>query len=503
MRLAHQLLLDRPAVRAGIALMHGVAGFDTYAELCDQVRRAATGLRSLGLQRGDRVAIFLDKRPETVAAMFATMAAGGVMVPINPALKPRQVKHILTDCEARFLVSTDRLLSASGSTVVLSDLTLGKHRNWCQLYLCDPSEPSPAIDRDMAAILYTSGSTGHPKGVVLSHRNIVAGAESVAEYLRLSASDRLLAVLPLSFDAGLSQLTTAFVAGASVVLLNYAGPEDLVRACARHGVTGITAVPTLWGSLARVEWPAGARRALRFFANTGGAMPTDTLTRLRALFPDAEPFLMYGLTEAFRSTYLDPREVDRRPLSIGKAIPGAEVLVVRPNGELCGPDELGELVHRGPTVALGYWNDRERTAERFRPAPGQPRQMPLPEIAVWSGDLVRRDAEGFLYFVGRRDDQIKTSGYRVSPVEIEEVAMASGLISAAAAIGVSHPKLGQAIVLYVIAAGELDASALLAHCERELPRYMIPQRIEARATLPLNANGKIDRKALALDVKDR
>ena len=238
----------------------------------------------------------------------------------------------------------------------------------------------------MAAILYTSGSTGLPKGVVLSHRNLIAGAESVSHYLGNTADDVILSALPLSFDAGFSQLTTAFSVGAHVVLLNYLLPADVVRLCSRHRVTGLTCVPPLWVQIADQDWPTEAAENLRYFANTGGRMPKAALDRLRSLFRRAKPFLMYGLTEAFRSTYLDPAEVDRRPDSIGKAIPNAEVLVVRPDGSLCGPGEQGELVHRGALVAMGYWNDPEQTAERFRPAPAREPGL----CTRGNGRLVRR-----------------------------------------------------------------------------------------------------------------
>jgi acyl-CoA synthetase (AMP-forming)/AMP-acid ligase II len=288
----------------------------------------------------------------------------------------------------------------------------------------------------MAAILYTSGSTGKPKGVVLSHRNLIVGAESVSQYLQNSAQDVILAVLPLSFDAGLSQLTTAFNVGAHVVLMNYLLPNDVVRLCAKHRVNGLTCVPPLWNQLADQKWPDEVRSALRYFANTGGRMPKLTLKKLRNCFPTARPYLMYGLTEAFRSTYLDPAEIDKRPDSIGKAIPNAEILVVRPDGSRCVPGEEGELVHRGGLVALGYWKDPARTAERFRPVPEQTgNAWRTKETAVFSGDTVVSDAEGFLYFIGRKDEMIKTSGYRVSPTEIEEVAYDSGLVGDAVAMG--------------------------------------------------------------------
>jgi acyl-CoA synthetase (AMP-forming)/AMP-acid ligase II len=261
----------------------------------------------------------------------------------------------------------------------------------------------------------------------------------------------------------------------------------------------MTGVPPLWIQLVELEWPERARQSMRYFANTGGHMPFATLQKLRAAMPRAKPYLMYGLTEAFRSTYLDPSQVDKRPDSIGKAIPNAEILVVRPDGELCAADEPGELVHRGALVSMGYWNDPERTAERFRPAPGQLKAICQQEMAVWSGDIVRRDAEGFLYFIGRRDEMIKTSGYRVSPTEIEEVVYSTGLVGAAAAIGVPHPRLGQGIIVLATPpeGGKLDRDQLLAKCRQNMPQYMVPLQIVERAALPRNPNGKIDRKLLS------
>ena len=357
---------------------------------------------------------------------------------------------------------------------------------------------SGAIDLDIAAILYTSGSTGKPKGVVLSHRNLIVGAESVSQYLENTAEDVILAALPLSFDAGFSQLTTAFSVGAHVVLMNYLLPGDVVRLCARHGVTGLTCVPPLWIQIADQAWPAKAASSMRYFANTGGKMPRPILDRLRGHFPQAKPFLMYGLTEAFRSTYLDPTEVDRRPDSIGKAIPNAEILVVRPDGTRCDPGEEGELVHRGALVAMGYWNDPERTAERFRPAPGRDASWRTPEIAVWSGDTVVADEEGYLYFVGRKDEMIKTSGYRVSPTEIEEEAYATGLVRDAVALGVEDAKLGQHVLLVATPAGSdgLDEAALIAALKRKLPLYMVPSVVVVRDEIPRSPNGKFDRAML-------
>ena len=355
--------------------------------------------------------------------------------------------------------------------------------------------PRPLIDKDLCAILYTSGSTGSPKGVALTHRNLLAGAESVNTYLPNTSDDVILAALPLSFDAGLSQLTTGFAAGAHVVLMNYLLPRDVVRMCDLHGVTALTCVPPLWIQLAEQDWgSAGAN--LRYFANTGGRMPRVTLDKLRVCFPRAKPFLMYGLTEAFRSTYLDPEQVDLRPDSIGKAIPNNEVLVMRSDGTLCGPGESGELVHRGALVALGYWNDPERTAERFRPLTGGNGPWASPEIAVWSGDLVRTDEEGYLYFVGRSDEMIKTSGYRVSPTEIEEAAHATGMVRDAVAFGVPDDERGQRVILIVAADGAFDLAGFSAELRGDLPNFMVPSRIVLREEIPRGANGKYDRVAL-------
>jgi acyl-CoA ligase (AMP-forming) (exosortase A-associated) len=442
-----------------------------------------------------------------------------VFVPMNPLLKPEQVRFIAVDCAVRVLVtSAERLHSllpelpacpelrhvvltgdAAFETPLPAGMTL--HR-WADLLQALAHAGHRVIDTDIVAILYTSGSTGRPKGVVLSHRNMVAGAKSVASYLGNHAGDTLLAALPLSFDAGFSQLTTAFHSGARVVLLNYLMPRDVLKAMDREKVTGLTAVPPLYIQLTQAgEWPEGIQQHLRYFANTGGRMPRETLDQLRARVPAAQPFLMYGLTEAFRSTFLPPSEVDRRPDSIGKAIPNAEILVLRDDGTECAPGEVGELVHRGALVGQGYWGDPEKTAERYKRLPDHVTArlggaLQLPEYAVYSGDNVRKDEEGFLYFVGRRDEMIKTSGYRVSPNEVEEVLYASQLVQECAAFGVDDAMLGHRI--HVIAApAELDKAALLAYCKQHMPAYMVPHEIELRpGPLPRNPNGKIDRSSL-------
>jgi acyl-CoA synthetase (AMP-forming)/AMP-acid ligase II len=294
-------------------------------------------------------------------------------------------------------------------------------------------------------------------------------------------------------------LSTAFLTGASVILMDYLFPKDVIAMAAREQATGLAGVPPLWVQLAELPWPREAQESLRYFTNSGGAMPGATLAKLRASLPSTLPYLMYGLTEAFRSTFLPPDQIDRRPDSMGKAIPNAEILVVRPDGTPCAPNEPGELVHRGSLVALGYWNDPAKTAERYKPVPNQDPGLKLTEMAVWSGDTVRTDEEGYLYFIGRRDEMIKTSGYRVSPTEVEEVVSASGLVSDVVALGVPHPSLGQAIVVVASPAAHQprDSEAVLKHCKQQLPNFMVPHRVEWRDILPRNPNGKFDRKQLA------
>ncbi|MEO6825049.1 MAG: acyl-CoA ligase (AMP-forming), exosortase A system-associated [Nitrosospira sp.] len=491
-----------------------------YAALAEAVDSAGKAMLALGLDRHERVAVYLEKRPETVIALFAAAAVGGVFVPINPLLKPEQVAYILRDCNVRILVTSVDRIKLLGpilpqchdlhSVIVINSVEASpvipglNVITWTDALSASGNvKAHHCIDSDMAAILYTSGSTGKPKGVVLSHRNLVAGATSVAQYLKNSSDDRILSVLPLSFDYGLSQLTTAFHVGATSVLMNYLLPRDIVHTVEKEGITGLAAVPPLWIQLAQLNWPRDI--PLRYITNSGGAMPRATLDLLRGIFPNTTVFLMYGLTEAFRSTFLSPEELDGRPDSIGKAIPNAEVLVLREDGSLCAAGEPGELVHRGALVSMGYWNDREKTAERFKPVPSRQSGLTIPELAVWSGDTVRMDEEGFLYFIGRRDEMIKTSGYRVSPTEVEEVIYATELVGEAAAIGISHPVLGQAIVLIVTSREdrELDHDALMAACKLHLPAFMLPSRIESReGSLPRNPNGKIDRKLLAQELQN-
>jgi len=449
-------------------------------------------------RKGARVASWAAKGELTCLLPLAAARAGLVHVPVNPLLKRAQVAHILADSGAELLIGTATRLASlepgdvPGSCAVLEEAGALAAAEAAGL----ERGPSQADPDELAAILYTSGSTGRPKGVMLSHANMWLGAVSVAHYLGLADDDVTLAVLPLSFDYGQNQLLSTWYAGGCVVPLDFLFPKDVAKACAKHGVTTLAAVPPLWVQLTETDWPEEARAPLRRLTNSGGALTVDLVRSLRAMFPEARLFPMYGLTEAFRSTYLDPALVDTHPTSMGTAIPFAEILVINDAGEVAADGEEGELVHCGPLVAQGYWQDPERTAERFKPAPAASHYGGM---AVFSGDRVKRDADGLLYFAGRRDAMIKSAGNRISPQEVEEAALASGFAVEAVALGVPHARLGQAVHL-VVRGDEAGREELAKRLQRDLPNFMQPQMIHWRAAMPLNPNGKIDRTALQAEL---
>ena len=446
---------------------------------------------------GERIACWLPKSELACLLPLAAARAGLVYVPINPLLKRGQVAHILSDSGARLLFANSGRLAtleagdAAGAQVVEDKAVWSAVEDAHSL--AEPSIHDPA---NLAQILYTSGSTGKPKGVMLSHANLWLGAVSVASYLKLTPDDRLLGVMPLSFDYGQNQLLGGWYASASIAPLDYLTPRDVVKTVEREALTTLAAIPPLWVQLTEQEWgEAGA--SLRRLTNTGGALTADLVRKLRSQVPRADLYAMYGLTEAFRSTYLDPALIDAHPTSIGSAIPFAEVMVVADDGREAAADEEGELVHAGPLVAQGYWQDAARTAERFRPAPPWSH---FGGTAVWSGDRVRRDSAGLLHFAGRRDAMIKTSGNRVSPQEVEDAALATGLVTEAVALGVPDPRLGQAIHLVVRAAPGADREAFPKSLASTLPNFMLPHAVHWRETMPINPNGKIDRTALAQEL---
>lgn len=469
----------------------------SYKDLRSRVSRLAGWLAAQVPQPGARIATWAAKGELTCLMPLAAARAGLVHVPVNPLLKRAQVAHILADSGASLLIGTSARLATLGDGDVAPQCrVLGEGEALeAAAQLASDLPPSNADPDDLAAILYTSGSTGRPKGVMLSHANMWLGAQSVAHYLDLAADDRTLAVLPLSFDYGQNQLLSTWYAGGCVVPLDYLMPRDVAKAVDRHAITTLAAVPPLWVQLTELDWPPETAAHLRRLTNSGGALTPDLVKRLRALFPQARLFAMYGLTEAFRSTYLDPGLIDTHPTSMGKAIPHAEILVINDLGAIAADEEEGELVHCGPLVAQGYWQDAERTAERYRPAPAASHYGGM---AVWSGDRVRRAADGLLYFVGRRDAMIKSAGNRISPQEIEEAALATGLVIEAVALGIPDARLGHAVHLVVRPSGDTS------HAQEELPRklmqdlpnFMQPKVIHWREAMPIGPNGKIDRTLL-------
>lgn len=486
--LDHVLSIGRPE---DLALTVGSVNF-SYAAMDNYVGQVAAALLARGLAPGERVASWLPKTLLACVLPLATARAGLVHVPVNPALKPPQLAHILADSGASLLVTH----------VARVGLLSGDDRTGCPVIteanLMQQAETLPAMPRShedpshLCALLYTSGSTGRPKGVMLSHENLWLGAVSVAHYLGLRRDDRILAVLPLSFDYGQNQLFSAWMAGGHAVALDYFVPRDVVRAVRAHRITTLAGVPPLWTQLCELDWPKEATGPLRRLTNSGGALSVSLVRQLRTLFPAADVYAMYGLTEAFRSTYLAPDLLDQNPTAMGRAIPFAEVMIVQADGKEAPVGVAGELVHAGPLVAQGYWRNDVATSLRFRAAPSW---SVLGGRAVWSGDSVRRDENGLLHFVGRSDEMIKSSGNRISPTEIEEAALACGGVFEAAAFGIKDERLGHAIVL-AVRGDERGHAALAQHLKAALPGFMQPRQIHWLEALPRNPNGKIDRAGM-------
>jgi acyl-CoA ligase (AMP-forming) (exosortase A-associated) len=518
-RVLHDILAEAASAQPEkVAVLHKDQTW-TYASIQADCGRLADILAKRGVVKSDRVAFYLEKRIEKIVSIFGISRSGGVFVPVRWQSLANQLAHIVSDSGSKVLITTYARLpivaEALASMACLKTVIAVGHReeakgavlpgvevlDWAEILAGADSAPkSPqVVEPDLAAILYTSGSTGKPKGVVLSHLNIVAGARIVTEYLQITEKDRLLSLLTFGFDYGLNQLTTVFLNQAQIVLMEYLFPRDIVTAAKKYAITGIANVAAGWIQLVQVPtFTQENLPTLRYITNSGGAVPENVVRELRRRLPDTSIYLMYGLTEAFRSTYLDPSLVDSRPTSMGKAIPGEEILIVDEQGRPVQPGQTGELVHRGVLVAQGYWNAPDLTAIRYKRHPLQPAEVPVPEMAVFSGDQVRIDEEGFLYFVGRKDEMIKSSGNRISPTEVEELLFASGLVQDAMALGIPHDVFGQAVCAVVVAAPHqaLDSQQLLAYCKKTMPPYMVPQAIVVEESLPRNANGKLDRPAI-------
>ena len=514
----HDLLHNSVARDPGkTAVVDGDAHY-TYEDLGRESSALGAALVDSGVRRGDRVGVLVEKSWEAVVAMLAASRIGAAYVNVNPLFKAPQVEYLAQDCDIRVMIGDSQKLEELGPKTLQTAFHRGtkpegraasSYVDLTEAMNGDPlTQDSKVSESDLGTILYTSGSTGMPKGVATSQRNLVVGAQIVSTYLENTAGDRILSALPLNFDAGMSQFTTSLRAGATLYLLRSRLPGDLLKALRRHEITGVTGVPPLWALLIRgsKSLRESTLTHLRYLANTGGRIPQANLDELRNLLEPSgtKIFLMYGLTEAFRSTYLAPEEIWRSSPEqgncIGKAIPNTDIMVITREGKEAAPGEPGELVHRGPTVAMGYWGNEEATQRAYRPNPLAPPELLDVERVVYSGDTVQRDEEGYLYFLGREDAMIKNQGYRLSPEEVENLLLGSGLVHEACAFGVENPAVGQDVIAVISLRNGAEEGALdriRGHVIENGPPYMVPKEILIRDELPKTGSGKIDRKGIS------
>jgi amino acid adenylation domain-containing protein len=513
--LLHDYLSDA-AARApeSIALVCGERRL-TYCEVDRRANALARELVRRGIARGDRVVVFGDNSESTAIAFWAALKADAVVSVVHPQTKPAKLAYLLDDCRARAVITEAHLEPAFGevcrrarhvgTVIVAGDLDARTRERladlrgfaaWQDLPAeADAPPPRRALDIDLAAIIYTSGSTGEPKGVMLTHHNMRAACASVSEYLGITAGDRILCALPLAFDYGLYQMIMAFAAGARVVLeRSFAFPAQILARVAEERITGFPGVPTMFATLLGLgSLSTFDLSSVRYVTNTAAALPAKHLLRLPEVFPRARVFSMYGLTECKRCTYLPPEDLARKPESVGRAIPNTELWLIDERGRRLGPGEVGELVIRGATVMKGYWEKPEATARKLRPGP-------VPgEHVLHTGDLCRLDDEGYLYFVGRKDEVIKSRGEKVAPKEVEATLLAIPGVREAAVIGVPDDVLGHAIKAFVVLEPGviLDGRAIQRACRERLESYMVPSQVELRDALPRSANGKIQKSALS------
>ncbi|MDI1259895.1 class I adenylate-forming enzyme family protein [Aquabacterium sp.] len=478
----------------------------SHAQLREQVDQLALRLQQRGVQRGDRVTLFLDNTVEMVVGIFAALKVGAVFMPVNPLTKQDKLAYLLNDARASALITQSSLASVYQAALALNDsvhtvLVAGLSEALDERTLPFTGQPGQAswqapalIDQDLASIIYTSGSTGDPKGVMLSHLNMVSATRSVSTYLGLQEDDIILCALPLAFDYGLYQVLMAFAVGATVVLeRSFTFPVKVLEVMAREKVTAFPGVPTMFSMLMNLKsLDHHGLSSLRMITNTAAALPEERIRQLRELFPQALLFSMYGLTECKRVTYLPPDQLDARPTSVGRGMPNEEVWLVDDAGQRLPNGSLGELVIRGSNVMRGYWEKPLETAKRLKPGP-------LPgEMVLYSGDLFRTDAEGYLYFVSRKDDIIKSRGEKVSPREVENALYAHQGVYEAAVVGVPDELLGQAVKAFVVlkAGVTLSERDVIKHCLSRLESFMAPKHVEFVASLPTTDTGKIKKTGL-------
>jgi amino acid adenylation domain-containing protein len=481
---------DKVAIIAGSVRL-------TYAELNDRSSALAAALQAGGTKRNDRVLVFMDNAPEAAIAIFAVLKAGATFSPINASTKPDKLAYVVDNCRPSAILTQHKLAPVASEAIAGRNVTVlaAGTLEWDNaLAMSSPVAPHGGIDVDLAMLVYTSGSTGRPKGVMMTHRNVDAASDSIITYLGTTSDDVILNVAPLAFDYGLYQLLMAVRLGATLVLeKSFAFPASVFETMRREKVTGLPLVPTIAAMILQIRDASILDvPSLRYITNTAAALPEAHVRDLRALFPHATLFSMYGLTECKRCTYLPPAELDRRPGSVGIAIPNTEAYVADEAGNPIESCVIGELVIRGPHVMQGYWEDPHATAQRIRPGRNGW------EKVLFTGDLFYADAEGFLYFVGRKDDIIKTRGEKVAPKEVEAVLYAHPAVAEAIVVGVADPVLGQAVKAIVVLSDPTATEAdILRHCTKRLEDFMVPKSIEFRSSLPKTDTGKVSRRLAA------
>jgi long-chain acyl-CoA synthetase len=491
-----------------VALVCGPDRF-TYAQLDRMANRLANSLLAHGVQRGQRVGLYLSNSMEAVVAVFAILKAGAAFVPVNRATKLDKLLFILTNCGAAALITDARAFGQGLAARLQTELPAlhcvvvgGKQPanagnghsspHDFALIQASGSDAPPSvqnIDLDLACLIYTSGTTGESKGVMCDHSNVVFVTQAIAEYLENNEQDIILSVLPLAFSYGLYQLTATFCTGATLVLEDsFAFPAVILQKLSEHRVTGFAGVPTIYSILLGMDLGRADLSALRYLTNAAAGLPVEHVKRLRQVLPSTKLYLMHGLTEVARTMYLPPDQTDRRPASSGIAMPGTELWVEDEAGHRLGPGEVGELVVRGRHVMRGYWMDPELTAQRFRPGPLSGERL------CYSGDLFRMDEEGYFYFVSRKDDIIKSRGEKIAPREVEHVLYMIPGVQDAAVVGVPDPILGQTVKAFIVApAGNLTQAEVISHCKSRLEEVMVPRQVEFRSELPKTPSGKIRR----------
>ena len=494
-----------------VALIYDRRKF-TYSNLETCCNQLANALLAADLKRWDRVAIYAENSPDVVVGIFAALKAGGVFVVINPTTKVEKLSYILKNCRATVLITTKRKLEEVWPaipylrTIVVTDgQDLDAPSRGDKQILSLPGifetessqrPPKRCIDIDLAALIYTSGSTGRPKGVMVTHRNICAAATSITAYLENSSDDVIINLLPLAFDYGLYQVLMAFKVGATLVLeRGFTYPFAVIETLLREKVTGLPLVPTISSILLQLNLREYSFPHLRYITNTAAALPTEHIRQLREIFPHVKIYSMYGLTECKRVSYLPPDQIDVRPRSVGRGMPNEEVYVVDDKGKRLPPGEVGELVVRGANVMKGYWEAPEETARVLRDG-----DFAWPEKVLYTGDLFTTDEEGYLYWIGRKDDIIKTRGEKVSPKEVEDVLYSFPAVADAAVIGVPDEVLGNAIKAFVTVKPGCSTTEeeLLRHCKDHLEDFMVPKYLEISQSMPKTGSGKISKRDLAL-----